>query len=117
MREYVKPLVITNEDVAEGVYAASGSVSGGVTVTKGNEEWGQNHFTVAISSDYLGKHIKITGVSSKTITNSWTQTALSSSGTSFTIESWSAASSYDLVLVGSNNESIEVVSTSIELVG
>lgn len=116
MREYVKPIIVISEEAAEGVYAASGAVSGGVTVTKGNESWGQNHFTLTILPEYLAKHVKISGVSNKTITDCWTGATLSYSGTTFTIETWSAPSTFDLVLKCANDESMEVLSASIEIV-
>ena len=59
MESYVKPIVLANEELAEGVYAASGSVvegSGSASVsgieltTPGNEYWKVNQYTVTIQN-------------------------------------------------------------------
>lgn len=64
MKNYEKPIVLTNEDLAEGVYAASGAVSGG-GVAGGSG-------TVAVSSvetDSVGNQWYKVNVYKVTITN------------------------------------------------
>lgn len=54
MKQYTKPLLLANEDLAEGVYAASGNTSTTVPTEPGNSEWKINGYKIGDDrqSDY-----------------------------------------------------------------
>jgi len=117
MNNYEKPMILMNEEIAEGVYAASGDTgSSGPSVVKGTEEYGQNHFTVSVDSAYQGKHIIITLLANKELSGGWTDASFTYSGFTFTLESWTSPASFAVTLLTSDSSSIEVVSSAIKVV-
>ena len=72
---YRKPVIIQTEDLAEGVYTASGTGSA-VWYKKSTEynKWNniaQVTFTITIPADYSGQHIKVSVVFDQAPTNAW----------------------------------------------
>lgn len=79
---YRKPVIIQTEDLAEGVYAASGSSeSQNVSWVRGthtiwNATSGQVDFTLSIPSQYVGNHVKLTIVFDQTLSGAWGENGL-----------------------------------------
>lgn len=65
MNKYIKPMILNNNDLAEGIYAASGSVAGTGTVdyNKVSTEYKHNYWEIKYNfvfpSEYQGKKAKI----------------------------------------------------------
>lgn len=82
---YKKPLVLANEELAEGVYAASGSVAGDCWTLSYTEpqKWnGQAHIyeikavhTKAVA--HMSESLKVEAVFDKTVTNAWCENSYS----------------------------------------
>ena len=106
MKSYVKPVILANDELAEGVYAASGAVdgggestgSGGVSVssvelkTAGNEYYRVNTYDVKIensgsteSSDWSAKVSVTSGTASKAETYNGWLASVSLNGNTITI--------------------------------
>lgn len=77
---YKKPVLFQTEDLTEGIYAASGSSSGGGNQANftpgsfqpywaGNPKSGSIDYAVTIPSQWLGKHVILTLSFDKNITN------------------------------------------------
>ncbi len=70
---YRKPVIIQTEDLAEGVYTASGTGSV-VWNKKSINSWtgaAQVTFTITIPADYSNQHIKVSVVFDQAPTNAW----------------------------------------------
>lgn len=95
---YQKPTLYRTEDLAEGVYAASGSNGNTVKFTSnGFKAWygqsGEINYNVTIPSSYAGEHVILTLQFSKNITNCYGLSGSNSvSGKTATLEIWNAQS-------------------------
>ena len=105
MREYIKPEVFSSADLSEGIYANSGtkpatnSSDNGLTVTRGTDVTsGQFRFTVAVSNQYVGKHVKITLNFDRNLTGGWVGAHGSPSGQVFEFEHWQMPQSLDVTV-------------------
>lgn len=92
---YQKPTLYKTEDLAEGVYAASGSSEDTVRFTSnGFTSWGgqngQINYSVTIPSKYIGEeHVILTVNFSKNVTGCWGLNAsVTGSGKTFTFDVW-----------------------------
>ena len=79
MKTYEKPVVLANEELAEGVYAASGAVSGGTCWTivedkDAAQEWNGSHhvFQMKITHSDAVEHISMQSTSVITFNNTVT---------------------------------------------
>ncbi len=114
MKIYEKPTILINDEIAEGIFASSGSSGSSMTVTKGSEVGGNNKFTLSLGSKYVNKHVKITLTANQVLSSGWATATFQISGTSFIFEIWSAPSSVEVTLATADGGSIEIVSTTIE---
>lgn len=94
MKDYVKPIVLSNEELAEGVYAASGGIPEGDCWTvkaSSVQDWNGSHnvfeVTAVHSKDY--KHISIETVVtltfSETLTDAYSEFPCTFSGNTVTV--------------------------------
>lgn len=75
MKTYERPVVLANEELAEGVYAASGSASDCWTITpKSVQDWNGSHhvFEIAIVHSSAVQHISTASTSTLTFSNALT---------------------------------------------
>jgi hypothetical protein len=116
---YRKPVIIETEDLAEGVYAASGS--GSVTWAPGTKNtWpgGENvNFTVSIPSQYVGKHVKLTVTFDQAVSGAWGLDASATlNGSVLTLEHWNVPQTGTVTVSQNSNADIQITSIKIELV-
>ncbi len=114
---YKKPVVIETEDLAEGVYTASGS--GNATATKEKIEynpWSKQAtvtFTVTIPSESIGQHIKVTVVFDQAPVNAWGSVSdLIRNGETINYEVYSASASHDITAVV-NASDVNIVAVKV----
>ncbi|MCR4675304.1 MAG: hypothetical protein K5675_09850 [Lachnospiraceae bacterium] len=118
MKFYEKPIVITNDDVAEGVFLASGSSDKTQSMVKtSTQNWGSNGcatYSANVSGD---GHVVLEATFDQTITNAWADhnCETSYSGKTVKCKFWdNAPFTATLNVVCENPDSINVknVSTS-----
>lgn len=132
MKEYERPVATVNDELAEGVYMASGDTAGdtnsgdssstgggdGITVKKGNvSDYGKDNchvsFTVSLPSAVSGNKKIIITCNQKAV-NAWGGGFnVSCSGETVTVKAWGGVpASFDMTIVG--NTGLDVTGISIK---
>lgn len=133
MREYERPVAVVNDELAEGVYMASGDTvgtgdsstsasnsggtKGGITVTKGTEnDWGQDNcqvtFKIALPDGTSG-HKKIVISCNQKVVNAWGGGgSVECSGKKVTLDIWNVAAEFEVTIVG--NTGLDVTGTDVQ---
>lgn len=116
---YKKPWIIETDDLAEGIYAASGAES--ITWTAGSKsvyssDNGQFAFNISLPAAYVNKHIKLTVIFDRQITNAWGMNANPSiNGTTAILNIWSAPETGTITAAVPSSE-VNIVSISADLI-
>ncbi|MDD6789508.1 MAG: hypothetical protein PUE04_05340 [Lachnospira sp.] len=112
---YRKPVIIQTEDLAEGVYTASGTGSV-VWNKKSINSWtgtAQVTFTITIPADYSGQHIKVSVVFDQAPTDAWGSVSdLARSGETVNYDIYNAPVSHDITAVV-NGSDVNIVSVKV----
>ena len=130
MREYEKPIAVVNDELAEGVYMASGDTVAGnnssgssnnsnnknITVTKGTEnDWGKDNCQVSFKlslPDGTTGHKKIVITCNQKAVNAWGGGSASCSGKQVTLDIWNPSAELDITIVG--NTGLDVTGVSMQ---
>ena len=124
MRKYVKPIAIVNSNVAEGVYAASGTGGNGVTISASSmtitinqaDGYGEAYFLLNMAGQ-KPNNFKVKIIYNTEITDSWGDGANKEVGSNYVILAWYAAPDTVKVTVHVSNGMIsELAVQSIEIV-
>lgn len=114
---YRKPVIIQTEDLAEGVYTASGT--GSAVWNKKSTDYdswnkiAQVTFTITIPADYSGQHIKVSVVFDQAPTNAWGQVSgLARSGETINYDIYNAPASHAITAVV-NGSDVNIVSVKV----
>ena len=124
MRMYERPEVMMVENLAEGVYLASGDGAGSTTESSGGattgertgENWwgSEGQIMFAIPCNMAGKHVRMTVVYSADISGSWgSNSSAYVSGNKAVYEVWNAPSTFDIT-VQTKDKGISISSVSFE---
>ena len=129
MKTYERPLVMVNNDLAEGVYAASGASAGGgntsdaasgnltFTFSRYDRDWGNGGLAVFIadSSSFAGKKATVSITTNIDVADGWVDGAGKAySGKSIVLNWHSAPSSIVLHvrIEGNDVKTLQIVSAS-----
>ena len=125
MNEYTKPMILANEDLAEGVFTASGTpatpaaASGAMWAKKKEEFWnnsdnGQITFHV-VPTAHVGEHVTMTITYAQAVDNAWGGNyKFTNSGTTSTVDAWGLLAEFDLTIQVSNGPANDITSITIQ---
>lgn len=131
MREYERPVAVVNDELAEGVYMASGDTAGagdgastsggnksGIKVKKGTvNDWGQNNcqvtFRITLPDGASGSK-KVILTCNQQVANAWGghNGEIERSGQKVILKSGSMPSEFDVTIVG--NTGLEVTDADMQ---
>lgn len=117
--QFVKPVIVASDDLAEGIYAASGVAQASgktVTATVASTNWwgseGQTTFNVTIPAG-VGDHVIITLNFSGEVSNFWGGNGnCSVNGTVGKIDAWNPAETFQIT-AQSKEQNLTIKSASI----
>ncbi len=113
---YEKPVVVPMNDMAEGVYMASGGGSVQVGTKRDVQDWsgsGQATWDLTLPSVLAGKHISLTVQFSAPVTNAWCGGNVTSNGNGTVVfDYWNAPATVSVTAQATDIGSLQVTGAS-----